>query len=260
MNYICEACGNSHDGSYGSGRFCSKTCRMRYIGQQSNKNGKLNGHPQYNTGKTCFKPLNNWKCPYCSDIFDTKRLRTEHIREEHYHTDGPLNHAWNKGLTKETSNKVAQIAETHKRLISDGTLTPPGKNFEWTVERRCQQSERKKLLYQTFPEKHPNRKCAGNRSKMTYPEQIAYDWLNAYGFKPVHNYYFKTDSFIRYVDFYISELNVFIEIDGERWHTNQEIDQLKDIDARKHGYYTLRIKPRYGVCDQLIDYFSEMRY
>lgn len=26
MTYICEACGNSHNGSYGSGRFCSSNC------------------------------------------------------------------------------------------------------------------------------------------------------------------------------------------------------------------------------------------
>lgn len=28
---ICEFCGKEHDGSYGSGRFCSKSCRMKFI-------------------------------------------------------------------------------------------------------------------------------------------------------------------------------------------------------------------------------------
>lgn len=257
---ICEICGKSHDGSYGSGRFCSKKCRMRYIGSQSNKNGKLNGHPQYNTGKTRFKSLNNWTCPYCDAVFDTKRHKIEHVRIVHYQTDRPICHAWNKGLTKKTSNKVAQIADTLKTLIAEGKLPPPGKTFEWTDERRAQQSDRKKLLYQEHPEKHPNRKCAGNRAKMTYPEQITYDWLNDYGFNPIHNYYLKTDSFTRYVDFYVPRFHLFIEVDGERWHNDPSLDQAKDIDAKTNGFYTLRIKPNLGICNQLIEYFNEMRY
>lgn len=28
--YICEYCGNEHDGSYGSGRFCCASCSRRY--------------------------------------------------------------------------------------------------------------------------------------------------------------------------------------------------------------------------------------
>ena len=29
-NMKCENCGNEHDGSYGSGRFCSKHCRCSF--------------------------------------------------------------------------------------------------------------------------------------------------------------------------------------------------------------------------------------
>ena len=32
---ICENCGNEHDGSYGSGRFCSAHCRRVWIGKQA---------------------------------------------------------------------------------------------------------------------------------------------------------------------------------------------------------------------------------
>ena len=28
---ICEFCGKEHDGVYGSGRFCNKSCRMKFI-------------------------------------------------------------------------------------------------------------------------------------------------------------------------------------------------------------------------------------
>lgn len=28
--YICENCGKEHDGSYGSGRFCNKSCKASF--------------------------------------------------------------------------------------------------------------------------------------------------------------------------------------------------------------------------------------
>jgi len=30
QQYICEECGNEHNGSYGSGRFCSKHCKCAF--------------------------------------------------------------------------------------------------------------------------------------------------------------------------------------------------------------------------------------
>jgi len=33
----CEICGNEHDHTYGSGRFCSKHCRMKYISSKSSE-------------------------------------------------------------------------------------------------------------------------------------------------------------------------------------------------------------------------------
>lgn len=35
MKHICEVCGNSHNGSYGSGRFCSHNCQAKYAAQKA---------------------------------------------------------------------------------------------------------------------------------------------------------------------------------------------------------------------------------
>lgn len=41
---ICEYCGKEHDGSYGSGRFCSKYCAHKYIAKNRvTKEQILNG-------------------------------------------------------------------------------------------------------------------------------------------------------------------------------------------------------------------------
>lgn len=40
--YICEYCGNKHDGSYGSGRFCSASCARQYANQYVTAKGREN--------------------------------------------------------------------------------------------------------------------------------------------------------------------------------------------------------------------------
>lgn len=94
---------------------------------------------------------------------------------------------------------------------------------------------------------------AGNRGKMTYPEQLTFDWLNEHSIQNEHNYHFVTDKFNRYVDFYLPTLNVFIEVDGEHWHKDMQKDVDKDNDALSCGIKTIRIKPKLNVIKQLED-------
>ena len=51
-NMKCENCGNEHDGSYGSGRFCSDHCRRVYSGKKSFE-----------------KRDKNWKSPFLNPEF-----------------------------------------------------------------------------------------------------------------------------------------------------------------------------------------------
>ena len=57
--HICEQCGNKHDGSYGSGRFCSMSCKQKFI---ANKLGKVH------------------KCKYCEKEFETSQKLGAHVR------------------------------------------------------------------------------------------------------------------------------------------------------------------------------------
>ena len=38
--FKCEKCGKDHDGSYGSGRFCSNHCKQSWLTTLSNKSDK----------------------------------------------------------------------------------------------------------------------------------------------------------------------------------------------------------------------------
>lgn len=163
--------------------------------------------------------------------------------------------AWNKGLTKETDERVKKYGKTYSEHILAGISCQYDRKAVWTEERRKEQSERKKKLYAEHPEKHPNAKLAGNHVKLTYPEQLAQDWLIEHGYEPIHNWHYVSDKINRYADFYIESLKLIIEIDGEYWHADATLDKAKDEDAQTNGFATLRIKPKDGVVKQLETFF-----
>jgi len=104
--FICESCGKEHDGSYGSGRFCSKHCSHVYVGKQTK-------HHVCNWPKNKSKaPYGTWKCTLCDKIFETRFLLLQHNKLLHVRKDRQI---WNKGLTKETDERVRKRANTLKQ-------------------------------------------------------------------------------------------------------------------------------------------------
>ena len=145
---------------------------------------------------------------------------------------------WNKGLTKEDP-RVAKNAKS----LSEATRGKPGR--VWTDEQKKAKSEWRKQYHIDNPEAHPNRKLAGNRSKMSYPEQVAYDWLTENNVDFEHHK--KVGKF--FPDFVVNG-NVIIEIDGEHWH-DAEKDRVKDIFFEDSGYTVFRIKAKEMIQQRL---------
>ena len=131
---ICENCGNEHDGSYGSGRFCSRSCKCAFNAKKV-KNHKCNF-------KNKHSPYGTWKCSHCELVFDTRKLLNEHKHEVHPHLKGQ---AWNKGLTKETSEAMRKRAETLNRRIASGEIKPSwlGKHLSDEHKKRISASMKK---------------------------------------------------------------------------------------------------------------------
>lgn len=88
--FKCENpdCSNEHDGSYGSGRFCSKKCVFEYIASinrgannplvkshldKVRKAGKISQRAKFGT----------WKCNICGKVLSTRRELKEHKALEH---------------------------------------------------------------------------------------------------------------------------------------------------------------------------------
>jgi very-short-patch-repair endonuclease len=150
---------------------------------------------------------------------------------------------WNKGLTKEDP-RVAKAAER----LSKALKGKPSKTV-WTDEMRKAKSEWRKQLHIDHPETHPNRRLAGNRKKMSYPEKVAHDFLVASEIEFEHNKMICG----YYPDFVIG--NTIIEIDGARWH-DKERDSIRDKVLCEAGYFVFRIDSKEHIEDRIKEILS----
>lgn len=162
---------------------------------------------------------------------------------------------WNKGLTKQTNASLAdqakRLSEIGKSKSKHGKLSGPFTATYWTADKRKEKSDWRKKLHTEFPESHPNRKLAGNRKKMTYPEKIAFEFLTKNNVifehqKKILNYY---------VDFCINQ--VIIEIDGERWHPiGNSKDAERDRALAEIGYKVYRIRSKESIESKIEEILS----
>jgi very-short-patch-repair endonuclease len=143
----------------------------------------------------------------------------------------------NIGITPSTIQKAIRRGEFTPRTLSEASkigITKVDQSTIWTPERRKLQSEAKKKLYKEHPEKHPNRKLANNRQKMSYPEKLVYDWLTTQKIEFIHQR--KIDKY--YVDFNIGSL--CIEVDGKYFH-DKESDKKRDRIISELGFTIRRV-------------------
>lgn len=199
------------------------------------------------------------KCPYCADEKLSARSLSAHKRLCKLNPDrakSPFEvkgrEPWNKGKTKDDDTRLAEASvrcsETHKQRIADGHV--PG-YVVWVKrpEVRLAKSEWRKRLHEAQPETHPNRRLANNRSKCSYPEQLAFDWLVANGIQFEHQK--KISRY--YVDFCIDKL--IIEIDGAYWH-DADRDAKREAEICSFGYKIVRIKASDHIHNALKEIFG----
>lgn len=160
--------------------------------------------------------------------------------------------AWNKGKTVDTHPELADklcaggLAFKHK--CEEGFMPYVATSDYWTEERREEKSKWRIKLHIDDPSSHPNRRLANNRSIITYPEKVAFDFLVKNGVEFEHQK--KIDKY--YVDFCIG--NVIIEIDGEQWHPlGNERDAKRDKALGEMGYVVFRVRSKERIEDRLAD-------
>lgn len=222
-NNICENCGNEHDGSYGSGRFCSDHCRRVYSGKHINKNGK-----QKCNFKNTLAVYGTWKCSDCNLIFRSRAELYTHRRLKHArYDDNGKRINWNKGLTSKTDNRIAKSRSLLKLHYAEGKVHSwcEGKNLP---------SDMKKKISESMKKAHAEGRAHNIgesrwNNEPSYPEKwfmkvIAneFDDKNYVREYPFHKYS---------LDFAWLDKKKCIEIDGDQ---HQRFEEYKERDEKKN--------------------------
>ena len=221
--FKCEnpGCPNEHDGSYGSGRFCSDHCRRVFSGKQVKVHiCNFNKHKK-------SMPYGTWTCKFCKKIFESKHKLYHHYHECHndklFGPHGKGQCAWNKGLTCSSDERVRQISDTLKERYRNGELVASfiGKHHSHETKEKLRilalNSKHQRVCKKTFIYKKLN----GDEVKMDSSYELIVakildshniDWIRP---KPipwtddngiVHNYF---------ADFFIPSKNIYLDPKNE---------------------------------------------
>lgn len=117
----------------------------------------------------------------------------------------------NKIASTETREKIS-IANKGKKL-SNGTIE----------KLRLQAVNR----FSQFPEQHPNRRCAG--IKESYPEKVLRLYFELSKLEANVHFIQQYRVGKYFVDYYIPSLNLVLEVDGERWHSDKVKEQERNV-------------------------------
>lgn len=179
------------------------------------------------------KDLTEYTCQYCSRSCIGKNSLVQHeIRckqnpnkikvvsgfiKYNKENTGP----WNKGLTKETDERVAKGANTLKENYKNGKAIPPflGKNMSDEHKQKISKS-RKKYLEEN-PDKVPY--LLNHSSKISVPEQY---FIEVFAKENIPLKFHKQISLYQ-LDFYNETKMFYLEIDGEQHYQAKSIERDK---------------------------------
>ncbi len=234
---ICENCKKEYFDDYRSesqkrrakSRFCCRSCAATFNSKKAER--------------VSIKK----ECTICHRLVDVRGY-SKHLNVcDGIPTLKKEQHCSLKGRTYEEIYGEARAKEFRVKLSEKMKTITSFRKIVWDDKRRQEQSERKKQLYQEHPEKHPNRKLANNKNKMSYPEKVAYDWLLNHKILFEHQY--KVERY--YVDFYLPNQNMIIEIDGEYWHDTEHDKERDKIINEKCNALIIRIRAKERIENRL---------
>lgn len=195
------------------------------------------------------KETNKYICPHCGKEY-AKYGIGNHIWRKHTE-DGQkfdpnkgyqkgTRKAWNKGLTKETDERVRKTGETYRKKLENGEIE------NWWLNKKHSE-ETKKKISESMKTAHKERRAHNIgecrwKCEPSYPEKFFIDVIkNEFQDQNyIREYYFLGYS----LDFAWVDKKFEIEIDGEQHEKieNQIHDQQRDKILEENGWKTLRIK------------------
>lgn len=188
------------------------------------------------------------KCQYCDKEFSINGIGT-HIWRKHgkgvNHNpnkgfeDGTRN-SWNKGLTKETDERVKQIADTYSKHIEDGLIKSSfkGKNHSESSKLLMKEKYKERLKNGT------NHTWTSRKNVKSYAELFFEDVLRNNNLldKSISEYHINDNRINYFLDFYFPDSKIDLEIDGSQHELRKEADNKRDEFLKSIGIKVYRIK------------------
>jgi len=160
---------------------------------------------------------------------------------------------WNAGLSADQNPAFADQLKAGGRSlakkVAEGFVQARVIKVK-TDEYRAEKSAWRKELHRTNPETHPNRRLAGNRSSMSYPERLVYDYLKEKNIQFEHQK--RIEGF--YPDFALGKL--LLEVDGKRWH-DAERDARRDGILSNAGYRVVRFEAGPKLIERVEEFLTK---
>ena len=193
------------------------------------------------------KETNKYICPHCGKEYSKKGIGS-HIWRKHseegqnfnpnrvYHGNHGCSHkAWNKGLTKETDDRVRKGCETLKENYKNNIIKPSFFGRKHSEETKKKISDSRKNFLLDHPEKVPYK--LNHSSKQSYPEKFFEKFLIN------HNIKYEKEKYAcgYWMDFCFNE-KYYIEIDGEQHYLPKSIehDKIRTEKLAENGYILLQ--------------------
>ena len=198
--------------------------------------------------------MEEYKCKYCGKICKNANSLRNHERlckENPNHQVSSIveynmkNHghpAWNKGLTKETDERVRRYGESYSKGVKSGKIIP------WVLGKTKETDERIALLSKKVSDSVNERvkrnewhKSLGKKKRVEYKgimldsswEVIVAEYLDEHNIKweqPTNGFEYILDGVIHkyYPDFYIPSIDKYIEVKG--YERRKDLVKYKVVD------------------------------
>jgi G:T-mismatch repair DNA endonuclease (very short patch repair protein) len=225
---ICQRCGNNHDSSYGSGKYCSKKCAFT-----KNENQLA----------ACRKPKSvETRIKMSKPKSDTSKMG----KRDKSGDKNPNSYAINGKLKDRNNSAYQNICEANKRnglgWLEENCKAHSEKmkgESNWMKGKKHSRESIDKMKL-TIQEKYSSGKFNSFTRSISKAEREIMKYLTDNGINFISQYIIK-GSPLRY-DLYLPNKNIIIEYYGDYWHGNPKIYKKDSLLGRGTNKYTAEEK------------------
>lgn len=249
MSYKCKYCGREFEKRHqliGHVAWCKE--KPGY--DENKKKQQLDNARSKISNRGCKNDTTEYNCQFCGKLCIGKNSLVQHeirCKENPNKIDyvsgfkiynesgkGP----WNKGLTKETDERLAKACKTLSEGYKSGRIKPSNIGIALSEEQKQKISKSRKKYLEEHPDQVPY--LLNHSSEISAPEQY---FINLFENENIPLSFHKQIS-VYQLDFYNDDKMFYLEIDGEQHYQEKSIerDKIRDEYLKNLGWRGMRIR------------------